>query len=151
EKKAEREMLDRAHEQKHANTLRRELAWLKRGARARSTKQKARINRIDDMKEAQFHTTKEEIAFQVGYKRLGKKVIELQAIDKQFKGKTLIDSFDLLLKPGDRIGIIGPNGIGKSTLLNIMAGRIQADAGEIDIGETVKIGYYTQGERSEEH
>lgn len=146
EKKAEREMLDRANEQKHANTLRRELAWLKRGARARSTKQKARINRIDDMKEAQFHTTKEEIAFQVGSKRLGKKVIELQAIDKQFKGKTLIDSFDLLLKPGDRIGIIGPNGIGKSTLLNIMAGRIQADAGEIDIGETVKIGYYTQGE-----
>jgi len=146
EKKAEREMLERASEQKHANTLRRELAWLKRGARARSTKQKARINRIDEMKEQHFHTTTEEIAFQVGSKRLGKKVIELQAIDKKFKDKTLIDSFDLLLKPGDRIGIIGPNGIGKSTLLNIMAGRIQPDAGEIDVGETVQIGYYTQGE-----
>src|SRR5699024_10501175 len=146
EKKAEREMLERASEQKHANTLRRELVWLKRGARARSTKQKARINRIDEMKEQRFHTTTEEIAFQVGSKRLGKKVIVLQAIDKKFKDKTLIDSFDLLLKPGDRIGIIGHNGIGKSTLLNIMAGRIQPDAGEIDVGETVQIGYYTQGE-----
>src|SRR5699024_2912265 len=75
EKKAEREMLDRAHEQKHTNTLRRELAWLKRGARARSTKQKARINRIDDMKEAKIHKTKEERKFQVGCRRLSQKEI----------------------------------------------------------------------------
>ncbi|VEF49386.1 ABC transporter ATP-binding protein [Bacillus freudenreichii] len=146
EKKAEREAEELASEQKHANTLRRELAWLRRGARARSTKQKARIERIDQMQDRKFNTKKDEASFQVGTSRLGKKVIELMGIEKSLGGRQLVSSFDYLLKPGDKIGIIGPNGSGKTTLLNMMAGRIQPDAGEVDTGETVKIGYYTQGD-----
>lgn len=146
EKKAEREAEELSSEQKHANTLRRELAWLRRGAKARSTKQKARIERIDQMQDRKFNTKKEEAAFQVGTSRLGKKVIEMMGIEKSLGGRQLVSSFDYLLKPGDKIGIIGPNGTGKTTLLNMMAGRIQPDAGEIDTGETVKIGYYTQGD-----
>ncbi|WP_156291969.1 ABC-F family ATP-binding cassette domain-containing protein [Oceanobacillus salinisoli] len=146
EKKAERDELEASSELKHQNTLRRELAWLKRGAKARSTKQKARIDRIHDMKEKTFDTKKQNLEFQVGSARLGKKVIELINISKTFDGKTLIDDFSHLIVPGDRIGIIGPNGSGKSTLLHIMAERIEADKGKMDIGETVKIGYYTQGD-----
>ncbi|WP_085993195.1 ABC-F family ATP-binding cassette domain-containing protein [Oceanobacillus senegalensis] len=146
EKKAEREELEASNEVKHKNTLRRELAWLKRGARARSTKQKARIERIHDMKEKTFDTKNQNVEFQVASTRLGKKVIELKDITKAFEGKTLIKDFSHIVVPGDRIGIIGPNGSGKSTLLNIMANRLEVDDGEIEIGETVKIGYYTQGD-----
>lgn len=146
EKKAEREELEISNEVKHQNTLRRELAWLKRGAKARSTKQRARIDRIHEMKEKSFDTKKEQLEFQVGSTRLGKKVLELKGISKTFADQTLIEDFSHLVVPGDRIGIIGPNGSGKSTLLNIMANRIAADKGEVDIGETVKIGYYTQGD-----
>ncbi|WP_068677705.1 ABC-F family ATP-binding cassette domain-containing protein [Oceanobacillus sp. Castelsardo] len=146
EKKAEREELEISNEMKHQNTLRRELAWLRRGAKARSTKQKARIDRIHEMKEKSFDTKKDQLEFQVGSTRLGKKVMELKGISKTFAGKTLIEDFNHLVVPGDRIGIIGPNGSGKSTLLNMMANRIEVDKGEIDIGETVKIGYYTQGD-----
>lgn len=146
EKKAEREALEVKSEQKHHNTLRKELAWLKRGARARSTKQKARIERIDQMKERTFHTDKQNVAFQAGTTRLGKKVIELKNISKFFDNKQLIRNFTHLFTPGDRFGIIGPNGSGKTTLLNIMAKRISPDEGEVEIGETVKIGYYTQGD-----
>lgn len=146
EKKAEREAEELSSEQKHANTLRRELSWLRRGARARSTKQKARIERIEQMQDRTFDTKKEEAAFQAGSTRLGKKVIELKGIQKNLGGKQLVASFDYLLKPGDKVGIIGPNGSGKTTLLNMMANRIEPDAGEIETGETVKVGYYTQGE-----
>src|SRR5690625_1086677 len=146
ERKAEREALEISSEQKHANTLRRELAWLQRGARARSTKQKARIERVDDLKGQQFTTEKKQVDFKVGSTRLGKQVIELKNIDKSFHDVKVIDDFSRLLKQDDRIGIIGPNGAGKTTLLNMMAGRVQADHGEITVGETVKIGYYTQGE-----
>jgi len=145
-KKVERLEMERQEEAKHKNTLRQELAWLKRGARARSTKQKARIERIDDMKEKTFHTEQKQIAFQVGSSRLGKQVIELEAVEKSFEGHTLFQDFSLLIKPGDRIGIIGPNGTGKTTLMNIMAGRMNPDQGEVSIGETVKVAYYTQGE-----
>ncbi|OZU87711.1 multidrug ABC transporter ATP-binding protein [Virgibacillus indicus] len=146
EKKAEREALEASSEIKHQNTLRRELAWLRRGARARSTKQKARIERIGDMKEQTFDTKKQNVDFQVGSTRLGKKVIELKNIDKSFQGKNLLKDFSHLITPGERLGIIGPNGSGKTTLLNIMAERISPDSGEIEVGETVKIGYYTQGD-----
>lgn len=146
EKKAEREALEESLEQKHHNTLRRELAWLKRGAKARSTKQKARIGRVEDMKEKEFDTTKQNVSFQVGSTRLGKKVIELEHIDKAFGEKKLLQDFHYLVVPGDRLGIIGPNGSGKSTLLNIMAERISPDSGSMEIGETVKIAYYTQGD-----
>lgn len=146
EKKAEREALEASNQQKHQNTLKRELAWLKRGARARSTKQKAHVERVHELQEKKFDTTSENVSFQAGSTRLGKKVMELQGVEKTFMGKTLIDDFDFLVVPGDRLGIIGPNGSGKTTLLNIMAGRIVPDQGEIEIGETVKVGYYTQGE-----
>ncbi|WP_099157650.1 ABC-F family ATP-binding cassette domain-containing protein [Virgibacillus ndiopensis] len=146
EKKAEREALESSLEQKHQNTLKRELAWLKRGAKARSTKQKARIDRVHEMKEKSFDTKKQHVEFQVGSTRLGKKVIELQNIEKSYGDKQLIHDFNYLVVPGDRVGVIGPNGSGKSTLLNLMAKRIAPDQGSIEIGETVKIGYYTQGD-----
>src|SRR5690625_2321866 len=146
EKKLEREELEHSMEQKHKNTLRREMAWLKRGARARSTKQRARIERIDTLKKQTFHTNDDNIEIQVGSARLGKQVIELEEISKVIGDKPLLSDFSMLIVPGDRIGIIGPNGAGKSTLLNLIAGRLQPDKGEVKIGETVKIGYYTQGE-----
>lgn len=144
EKKAEREELERTSEAKHHNTLRRELAWLKRGPRARSTKQKARIERIDELKEKEFHTTKQEIEIQVASSRLGKEVLELEAISKSFQGKKVLHDFSERIDPGDRIGIIGPNGSGKTSLLNIMANRLEPDEGKLEIGKTVRIGYYTQ-------
>ncbi|WP_339216864.1 ABC-F family ATP-binding cassette domain-containing protein [Ornithinibacillus sp. FSL M8-0202] len=146
EKKAEREELERSNQQKHANILKRELAWLKAGVKARTTKQKARIDRVHEMKEKTFHTDQNSIEFQVGSTRLGKKVIELMDIAKSIEGKQLIQHFSQLIIPGDRIGIIGPNGSGKTTLLNMMAKRLLPDHGEVIIGDTVKIGYYTQGE-----
>lgn len=146
EKKAERESLEISSEQKHHNTLRRELAWLKRGAKARSTKQKARIERVGDLREQTFDTKKQQVDFQVGSTRLGNDVIEMKNIEKAYDGKKLLQDLSYLVVPGDRLGIIGPNGTGKTTLLNIMAERIKPDAGEVKVGETVKIGYYTQGE-----
>lgn len=146
EKKAEREALEASYEEKHQNTLRRELAWLKRGAKARGTKQKARVERVQEMKGKKFDTSKQDVSFDVGSTRLGKKVIELKGIDKSYDGKQLIRDFDYLVEPGERLGIIGANGTGKTTLLHIMAERVAPDNGELEIGETVKIGYYTQGD-----
>ncbi|MBO1001696.1 ABC-F family ATP-binding cassette domain-containing protein [Pseudogracilibacillus auburnensis] len=146
EKKAEREELEASEQQKHKNTLRGELAWLRRGARARSTKQKARIERIDQLQKQTFHTRGENVEFQVGSTRLGKHVIELKSIEKSYKDRRLFTDVNFLITPGDRLGIIGPSGSGKTTLLNIIAKRIEPDSGEVKIGETVKIGYYTQGE-----
>lgn len=144
EKKAEREALEESSQQKHSNILRREIAWLKRGAKARSTKQKARIDRVEEMKEKEFDTNKNQVAFQAGSKRLGKKVLELTGIEVAFEEKQLISDFDYLVVPGERLGIVGPNGSGKTTLLNIMADRLEPNKGTIEVGETVKIGYYTQ-------
>ncbi|MEN2768198.1 ABC-F family ATP-binding cassette domain-containing protein [Ornithinibacillus xuwenensis] len=146
EKKAEREELERSNQQKHANTLKRELAWLKAGVKARTTKQKARIDRVHELKEKTFNTEQKNVDFQVGSTRLGKKVMELQEIEKSFEGRQLIQNFSQLIIPGDRIGIIGPNGSGKTTLLHIMAKRMEPDNGVVMIGETVRIGYYTQGD-----
>lgn len=146
EKKVEREELEVNLVQRHRNTLRQELAWLQRGARARSTKQRARIERVDELQAKKFHAPEGKVDFQVGSTRLGKQVIELVSVGKGFNDKVLFTDFSFLIKPGDRIGIIGPNGAGKTTLLNIIANRQAADSGEIKIGETVKIGYYTQGE-----
>src|SRR5699024_9399169 len=126
-------------EQKHFNTLRNELAWLKRGARARSTKQKARIERIDEMKNKTFHTKEQQVEFQAGSERLGKKVIELKNIRKTFVDKNLIKDFSHLFSSGDSTVIVGTNRCVKTALLNIMANRIAPDEGEVDVGETVKI------------
>ncbi len=146
EQKVERDILEHSLAEKHQNTLKRELAWLHRGARARSTKQRARIERIDTLKEKTFNTSEENVEIQTGSTRLGKQVIEVEDLSKAIGGKQLFTDFNYLVGPGDRIGIIGPNGSGKSTLLNIISGRMEADSGNVKIGETVKIGYYTQGE-----
>lgn len=146
EKKAEREMLQEQNEAKRQNLLRREIAWLQRGAKARTTKQKARIQRVEKLKGEKNVTSNGAVEFALRTERLGKKVIELKEVSKSFQDKMVINNISYLFVPHERIGIIGPNGSGKSTLLNMIAGRIQPDTGTITIGETVKIGYYSQGE-----
>src|SRR5699024_5383874 len=143
---AEREAMERSYEEKHSNLLREELAWLRRRPKAREDKQKARVERVQEMQEQTFDTNRQDVSFEAASSRLGKKVIELEGIEKSYEGKRLITDFDFLAVPGDRLGIVAPNGSGKTTLLNIMAGRITPDKGEIDVGPTVKIGYYTQGD-----
>ncbi|MBA2175151.1 ABC-F family ATP-binding cassette domain-containing protein [Halobacillus locisalis] len=144
EKKAEREELERQAEQKHKNVLKKELAWLKAGVKARTTKQKARIQRVESMKEESFNTSKEQVDMAIGSSRLGKQVLELEGVTHAFGRQSIVTDLDYLVVPGERLGIIGPNGSGKTTLLNIMADRIKPDAGEVHVGSTVNIGYYTQ-------
>lgn len=146
EKKAERELQEEAKEEKRQNLLRRELAWLRRGAKARTTKQKARIQRVESIQNEEGKALKKDVEFAIGTVRLGKKVIEVEGVTKAFEGQTLINQFDYLVVPHERLGIIGPNGSGKTTLLNMLAGRTQPDQGTVVIGETVKIGYYTQSD-----
>ena len=144
EKRAEREALAEQNETKRQNLLRRELAWLRRGAKARSTKQKARIQRVEELKEQDAPEAASSLDFAIGSYRLGKQVIEAEGVGISRGGKQLIAGFQELIVPGDRGGIIGPNGIGKTTLLNALAGRFEPEAGSITIGQTVRIGYYTQ-------
>lgn len=144
EKKAEREDNEAAAESKRQNLLRRELAWLRRGAKARTTKQKARVQRAEELRDRVVEGSGAKMDMALGASRLGKKVIELEQISKSYGERQLVKDFSYIVLPGDRVGIIGPNGSGKSTLLNMLAGRIQPDAGTIDIGQTVKIAYYTQ-------
>ncbi|KGX93789.1 multidrug ABC transporter ATP-binding protein [Pontibacillus halophilus JSM 076056 = DSM 19796] len=146
-KKAEREEQERQEEQKHQNLLKRELAWLQRGPKARGTKQKARKERAEELKEKSFQTSEDSVEIAIGSTRLGNDVIELEDVSKSFDGSRIIQGFSYLVTPGERLGIIGPNGSGKTTLLNMMAGRIEPDDGEIRVGQTVKIGYYTQDHR----
>lgn len=129
---------------KHNNLLRRELAWLKRGAKARTTKQKARIQRVESLQEKEAVQANYELDFAVGSKRLGKNVIELKQVTKSYGHKRVINDFSYLLDNDERLGIIGENGTGKTTLLNLLSGRERADSGEVIIGETVSVGYYTQ-------
>ncbi|MQR96060.1 ABC-F family ATP-binding cassette domain-containing protein [Fictibacillus phosphorivorans] len=144
EKKAEREEIALQNEDKRQNTLRRELAWLRRGAKARTTKQKARIQRVESLQEETGPAVKGSVEFAIGSQRLGKKVIEVERLSKSLDGKELVKNLDYLIVPGERLGIIGPNGSGKTTLLNMLAGRMTPDSGNVEVGETVKIGYYTQ-------
>jgi ABC transport system ATP-binding/permease protein len=144
EKKLERESIEAANEKKRQSLLKKELAWIKRGAKARTTKQKARIERFEKLNEQEVNISNEKLDISVGSSRLGKKVIELRHISKTFGNKKLIDDFSYIVLRNDRVGIIGPNGMGKSTLINILSGKIEPDNGEIEIGETVKIGLYSQ-------
>ncbi|MDR9857417.1 ABC-F family ATP-binding cassette domain-containing protein [Paenibacillus sp. VCA1] len=144
ELKAEREEREEASEQKRQNLLRNELAWIRRGAKARSTKQKARIDRFEALKEQQGPTRSGTVEMSAASTRLGRKIIELEHVGKKAGGKLLIHDLNYICVPGDRIGIVGPNGSGKSTLLNMIAGRLQPDEGEIVAGPTVKVGYFTQ-------
>ncbi|KQL48901.1 ABC transporter [Brevibacillus choshinensis] len=144
EKKAEREENEAAAESKRQNLLRRELAWLRRGAKARTTKQKARVGRAEELRDRVVEGPAAKMDMALGASRLGKKVIELENISKAYGDRKLIQDFSYIVLPGDRVGIIGPNGSGKSTLLNMLAGRLEPDEGTIDVGQTVKIAYYTQ-------
>ncbi|GAA0732581.1 ABC-F family ATP-binding cassette domain-containing protein [Clostridium oceanicum] len=144
EKKAEREEREKSEESKRKNLFRRELAWIKRGCKARSTKQKARIKRFEDIKNSKKDLSTDKVEISTGSTRLGKKVIEIDSLVKTYKNKIILNNFDFIISPYDRIGIIGSNGIGKSTLLNIIIGKIKADSGEVNIGDTVKIGYFSQ-------
>jgi ABC transport system ATP-binding/permease protein len=144
EKKAEAEESAISSQRKHAGVLRRELEWLKRGPKARSTKQKARIDRIRDMQQQEFKQTQGKVEISTAGRRIGKKVIELKNICKAYGERTLIQDFTYLFNPEDRIGIIGSNGSGKSTLMNIITGRVEPDAGTVEIGSTIHIGYFDQ-------
>ncbi|WP_339390281.1 ABC-F family ATP-binding cassette domain-containing protein [Crocosphaera watsonii] len=144
EKKAEVEASEISSQKKHAGVLRRELEWLKRGPKARSTKQKARIDRIQDMQNKEFRQTQGKVEISTASRRIGKKVIELENINKAYNNRVLIDNFTYIFNPQDRVGIIGKNGAGKSTLMNIITGRITPDSGKIDIGPTNHFGYFDQ-------
>jgi len=134
-----------ASEEKRQNILRRELAWLRRGAKARTTKQKARIDRIKDIQNDAYEINNEKVDFSaLGSTRLGKKVIEVEHISKKIESRYLFKDFSYIVVPGDRIGIIGKNGSGKSTLLNVLSGRIAPDEGKVTRGETVQLSYYDQ-------
>ena len=144
EKKVEREALEAANEDKRQNLLRRELAWIKRGAKARTTKQKARIDRFEELNSMEAPSNNENLEISTAHSRLGSKIIILDNINKRFNDTSLIKDFSYIMNKEDRIGIIGPNGIGKSTLMNLITSRLDLDSGSVTIGETVKIGYFCQ-------
>lgn len=131
-------------EEKLARLLKKEQEWMKKGAKARTTKQKARIQRFHELEDLVQDQTPAELAFESHHQRLGKKIIELLNITKTYNEISCFNPFSYNVQRQDRIGIIGKNGSGKTTLLNIMAGLIQQDQGTIEWGETVKIGYFAQ-------
>ncbi len=144
EKKMNRLQLAESMEAKRQNLLRKELAWVRRGAQARSTKQKARLQRFDELSNKTVYTPEDKLEISVGSSRLGKKIIEIENLSKSFDGRTFIDNLDYTLARTDRIGIVGRNGLGKSTLIRLLNGDIKPDSGTISIGETVKIGCFNQ-------
>jgi ABC transport system ATP-binding/permease protein len=144
EKKALAEESAASTQRKFSGVLRRELEWLKKGPKARSTKQKARIDRIKDMRAEEFKTANGKVEIATAGRRIGKKVVELLNIRKAYGDRTLIKDFTYNFTPEDRIGIIGCNGAGKSTLMDIITGRIQPDSGTVEIGTTIHIGYFDQ-------
>lgn len=144
EQRSERIAMEEASESKLNNLYKRELAWIKRGAKARTTKQKARIQRFEQLSETEFLKDNNQIEISTGSSRLGNKILTLNNVSKKYDNKKLFDEFEYIFVKKDRIGIVGKNGAGKTTLMNIMAQRIKPDIGFVEKGETVKIGYYAQ-------
>lgn len=144
EKKMERIAIEKASEEKRQNLMRKELAWVRRGAKARTTKQKARLQRFDELVNQEGFIENENIEISVMRTRLGKKIIEIEHLNKSFGDKKIVDDFNYILLRSDRIGIVGPNGIGKSTLMGMIEGKVKPDSGEIIKGETVKIACFSQ-------
>ena len=145
ELKAQREEMESASERKRQSVLRMELEWAKRGCRARTTKQRARLERLEQLKNGNTPIKDQTVELDSVETRMGKKTIELHEISKSFEQKKLFDEFSYMFKQHDRIGILGDNGTGKSTLLNILTGSLKSDTGYVEIGETVRFGYFKQG------
>jgi ABC transport system ATP-binding/permease protein len=144
EKKVAAEASVASSQQKQVGVLRRELEWLSRGAKARSTKQKARIGRVEEMRDREQVATTGKVEISASSRRLGKKVVELSNVCKSYGARCLLQDFTYDFIPGDRVGIVGGNGIGKSTLLEIITGRTEPDKGVVEIGSTVHVGYFDQ-------
>lgn len=144
ELKAQREEMEWASERKRQSVLRMEMEWAKRGCRARSTKQRARLERLDALKNASSPLSEEAVALDSIETRMGKKTLELHHVSKSYDEKPLFSDFDYIVLRGQRLGFIGGNGCGKSTLLKVIIGEELPDSGNIEIGETVKIGYFSQ-------
>lgn len=144
EMKLAREEMALASERKRAALYRTELEWIKSGVRARGTKSKSRIDRFEELKKSRLNLNSDRLELQTLSSRLGKKIIELHHISKSYEDKKLISDFEYTVLRNDRIGVIGPNGYGKSTLLKMIMGTVLPDEGAIEIGDTVKIGYFSQ-------
>lgn len=144
ELKAQREEMELASERKRQSILRMEIEWAKRGCRARATKQKARLERLEALKNGTAPVQDKAVELESIGTRMGKKTIELHNVSKSYDGKTLIDDFSYIVLKNQRLGIIGPNGCGKSTLMKLITGVIWPDSGEIIIGDTIQIGYFAQ-------
>ena len=142
--KEERQNMALATERKRKSILKTELEWLSRGARARSTKQKAHIDRIKAMQEIRDIQEEKRVSMDSVASRMGNKTIELAGISKSYDGRKVIEDYNYIFLKNDRIGIIGPNGCGKSTLLRIIYGIVKPDAGSLDIGQTIRMGYFSQ-------
>lgn len=151
ERKAEREEIAHAGERKRQSILRNELAWVKRGARARSTKQKARLERFEALEAAKAPESDGKVELSSVSTRLGKTTVELSAVSKSYGEKKLFEDFTYIFLKNDRVGFLGENGCGKTTLMKLIAGRLMPDSGEVTVGQTVKIGYYTQEIETEEN
>lgn len=144
ELKVQREEMALATERKRQSVLRMELEWAKRGCRARSTKQRARLERLEALKAGKAPVSDATLEIEATAARMGRKTVELHHISKHYGEKVLIDDFDYIVLKNQRLGIIGPNGCGKSTLIKIIAGLIEPDSGSVEIGETIQLGYFAQ-------
>ncbi len=146
-KKEERESNEQLEVDKARSLMKKEQEWVRRMPKARGTKAKYRMDAFDDLKaKASKNLKKDQVELEVSQKRMGGKILELDKIKKQFGDNLLFENFSYIFKKGDRIGIVGQNGVGKSTFLNILTGNIDADAGEIDLGKNTEFGYYKQQE-----
>lgn len=144
EQKAQMEEMAEASERKRRSILRKELAWMQRGARARSTKQKARIQRYEELKNREGVSQNGTVELSSVSSRMGRTTVELSHISKAYGERTLIQDFSYVFLKQDRVGFIGPNGCGKTTLMRMLTGQIQPDSGRIEVGQTIRIGYYAQ-------
>lgn len=144
ELKEQRENMEIASERKRRSILRTELEWAKRGVRGRGTKQQARLDRLEELKNQSGPEEETKVVMSSITSRMGKKTIELKNVSQSYEGRTFIKDFSYLVLKNERIGIIGPNGCGKTTLLQILNGRIQPEKGSVEIGDTINIGYFTQ-------
>ncbi|RIL05399.1 ABC transporter, partial [bacterium] len=144
EQSAERHARLTKAEDDRQRLLRRELEWLRRGAKARSTKQKARIQRVEALQQLRHDSGAERVSIALATSRLGAKVLRATGLRKAYEGRPVLAGVDLALAPGDRVGIVGPNGAGKTTLLDVLAGRIRPDGGAVEWGDTVRLGYFDQ-------